>query len=61
MLGLFFFLDVEVEDSSSIPEMSDSIMSSPLTVDYLVSHLGLKERGFDFKRMWGGLTLLCIR
>ncbi|KAL1279880.1 hypothetical protein QQF64_014480 [Cirrhinus molitorella] len=46
-----FYSDVEVEDHSLAPEMNDSSLSSPLTVDQLVSHFGLKDRGFDSKQM----------
>lgn len=53
-----FFWDVEVEDSSANIEVNDSILSSPLTVDYLVSHFGLKDRGFDSNQMWAIEELL---
>lgn len=46
-----FFPDVEVGDGALTTKVNEPVSSSPLTVDYLVSHFGLKERGFDSSQM----------
>lgn len=46
-----FFPDVEVGDSALTTEPNDPISSLPLTVDYLVSHFGLREQKFDSIQM----------
>lgn len=42
-----FFSDIEVGDSAFATKDTEPNSSPPLSVDYLVSHFGLKDRGFN--------------
>lgn len=44
---VLLFSDIEVGDSAFATKDTEPNSSPPLSVDYLVSHFGLKDRGFN--------------